>query len=802
MEIGGISLRSGLYVDQLQILYRNPSTGQLAFGPTHGGGGGGPSSFALNPGEFITQVSGRAGKYVDAITFLTNEGRSFGPFGGGGGAPYRFPDQLQPNVEVFGFFGRSGLYLDAIGFHTRQRSPQQSGNLAIVGVEATQAIQYWNTPAGQGSGYAANNSMPLVSERETILRVYVNVGGGAMWPLPATVSGLVTVSGFSPALGFGGTLDLQPIGGPINGKPIANVQRMSVVDTLNFRIPAAISQGTIHCDVRVFDPAHPANVAETFMDLTFHVVPPLSVVGVLVHYTGVNFFDQPVDGQPTALDTLATLDWVSRAYPIPGIAFNGWTILPWTAKLAVTQNLLDLFYKVAALQALSASTDIYMGVMPPVAGCGGICGYGSGLSAVFFAGDGPEAAHEIGHALGREHTPCAQTAPDPDPYYPTYDAYPQGSIGEVGFDISRLSTFDPNTTFDFMSYCDPVWVSPYTYLGLMSAIRAPARDVQGGYYESASIWNAPTAEFLYLQLRLHRPPRETVVEVKNAIGVHGVPPRPIYTLSSSTVVELVDANGRLVDSYRCASPNPHQDENGTFSDVAVTVPVLSDVHTIRVLERGSVVGLLQPVEQRPRVEITEMTRVQERGVVHLRWRAEADPKADPGLQYGLRYSNDGGKTWQGLAVGLTATDFELNLALLPGGPECRVQVIASAGLRSAVAETAAFEVARKPRQAHIVFPEEGREFEYGELVSLRGGSFSPDYGMAPPADTLWTSDTQGILGSGYRLPVHGLLVGRHVITLHVPDGQGGEAVVSRAIRITEPRDHKRQTDESQRGGRN
>ncbi len=64
-------------------------------------------------------------------------------------------------------------------------------------------------------------------------------------------------------------------------------------------------------------------------------------------------------------------------------------------------------------------------------------------------------AQEIGHTCGRYHAPCG--VGDADANYPTYDGYPSGSIGEYGFDMVNGTVFDPATTYDFMSYCDPTW---------------------------------------------------------------------------------------------------------------------------------------------------------------------------------------------------------------------------------------------------------------------------------------------------------------------------------------------------------
>src|SRR6266851_2481191 len=77
--------------------------------------------------------------------------------------------------------------------------------LTIVGVELTQAIQYFSIN-GQGSGYAPDNSVPLVAQRTTILRAYISrehapppnwlhPGPG---PIPVRISGHVIVHRIQP----------------------------------------------------------------------------------------------------------------------------------------------------------------------------------------------------------------------------------------------------------------------------------------------------------------------------------------------------------------------------------------------------------------------------------------------------------------------------------------------------------------------------------------------------------------------------------------------------------------------------
>jgi hypothetical protein len=71
-------------------------------------------------------------------------------------------------------------------------------------------------------------------------------------------------------------------------------------------------------------------------------------------------------------------------------------------------------------------------------------------------------AHELGHALGRQHSPC-QTD-DGEKAFP----YGDGGIGVFGFNGTRL--FDPAIYKDVMGYCVPVWISDYTYDHLFERI--------------------------------------------------------------------------------------------------------------------------------------------------------------------------------------------------------------------------------------------------------------------------------------------------------------------------------------------
>ena len=104
----------------IQVLYQDVTTGALVLGEQHGGAAGADvkqAIFVLKAGEFITQISGRFGQFVDSLTVETNLGARYGRYGGlGGFEDYEFPPTSTD--EIVGFLGKSGTLIDSIGCRT------------------------------------------------------------------------------------------------------------------------------------------------------------------------------------------------------------------------------------------------------------------------------------------------------------------------------------------------------------------------------------------------------------------------------------------------------------------------------------------------------------------------------------------------------------------------------------------------------------------------------------------------------------------------------------------------------------
>lgn len=274
--------------------------------------------------------------------------------------------------------------------------------LAIVGVEATQGIQRFTLPPGDGS---RNNSVPLIASKDTVVRVYVQADRAGYAFDRAEISGYVRIRGrhFSPINVVGGARFYGITAGPAPSRANTN-------DSLNFLIPGGAFTGTETLEVEVFTRhgcAFASDSAE--LDLTWeeHGDLPLSLrileessILPLTRAAALDLIDRIFDYLPcTAAE--------ARVLPGTFVIRPGTTEDNYCRDGGFYQLALSLAYEHndAEGYAPDPHETIWIGVYNRASGCSpaGMMAW-PWTSTCVSSTDADTAAHEICHCLGMGHT--------------------------------------------------------------------------------------------------------------------------------------------------------------------------------------------------------------------------------------------------------------------------------------------------------------------------------------------------------------------------------------------------------------
>jgi len=577
-------------------------------------------------------------------------------------------------------------------------APVARGDLAITGLEYNQATQFFRSATHLDAATAMpDNSMPLIGGKPTGIRVYVDYDRLSGLPTIFTLSGeLVVRTGAA-------TLPLMPTA-LIFPRRDAEIDRGTAGHTLNFMIPGAWCRGTIEIECRVFDSTSPAqSSAIARRTLRFLDVNPLRVFGVGVHYTGQGL-DLPA---PTATDMLTTLGFTRKTFPTGDVLLSGFTTIDFSEDLRTpdTDDCGDGFSSLKdELEDLRGdSDDLYYGLLPTgvlfgaVAGCGGN-GVGTGK-----IGDQVTAAHEAGHALGRDHAPCDSTSrcddpSDQDDDYPQYGLYPSDSIGEFGYDPALDLVFDPAATFDFMGYSSADWISPYTYRALLARMDPPAfafaaaaivdraayrpirsMTAKAGSRPSRAEWNRIKINYLFLHLDVDR---DRCVTLHPAFTFPAYP-RLNHRRKPGFSVEVRDGDGREIAcaplESGCMTCRPECWPRHLRAEIPIDPKRARRLVVFEGDAEIHAVDLPDPPKLDPKGP-----EDRDDGSTLLRWECH-----DPGdsLYYLVHWQDEDG-TWRGVAPRQQSTELAIPARYRLGRAGRRIRILATNGLATAIATLA------------------------------------------------------------------------------------------------------------------
>lgn len=319
-------------------------------------------------------------------------------------------------------------------------SPQP--DLSIAGAEVTQAIQHFRSALG------ADNTVPLVASKLTLVRVYIDSGvdpsiNGGKVP---NVTGTLTVSG-------GGNFTLNPIAS-FTAQPVASVDATKFTDTLNFLIPPEQAKGTLTLTVEATVGTNVSNPEAA--TVTFTPVGKLNVLMVRVQ--------TPTTSAPTREQYFAAVNQLPLIYPIPtdpAEAIQYW-ILPGSEVVTANRDLTtldgmdDFLGDLEDIQEDSADYKKLYGLVSnsfPLNRTGDSSPSDNVAFGWSFIME--SVGHELGHVYGLDHAPCGGPDDTDDNFVPS-----NGQVGEVGVDPAGQAALPP-TNGDIMSYCGSIGAPPY-----------------------------------------------------------------------------------------------------------------------------------------------------------------------------------------------------------------------------------------------------------------------------------------------------------------------------------------------------
>lgn len=347
---------------------------------------------------------------------------------------------------------------------------------AATGVSISQIALYQavKRPLMGGDPSPAGITVPIVAGRDALVRVFADTD--------ASYDGAPVTA----RLYLGQDAPLE-----VTAKVTAPSES-TLASTLNFEVPGArLSPGTSF-RVELVQPPHgaPDNPAARYpatgtepLDIASDG-PSFKVVIVPVQYDADGSHRLP-DTSPSKIQGYK--DWfyarypaqkvditVREPFPYGGTVFEfgyGWgALLDAVLDLRISDGVGPNVYYFGIVQPAATFDDYCIG------GCTtGLANVGGASDEYAKAGIGlgypgedtlGTAVHEIGHALGRTHAPCGG-ASGADPSFP-YDA---GGIGVWGYDLVTKQLVSPDAGKDMMGYCDPYWISDYTFLGIFNRLK-------------------------------------------------------------------------------------------------------------------------------------------------------------------------------------------------------------------------------------------------------------------------------------------------------------------------------------------
>jgi hypothetical protein len=258
--------------------------------------------------------------------------------------------------------------------------------------------------------------------------------------------------------------------------------------------------------------------------------------------------------------------------------------------------------------------------------------------------------------------------------------------------------------------------------------------------------------------------------------------KSIYTIQSTVsvaaptpgtyAIRFEGDRGQVLATYSFEPEKSNDDSMGSF---ALLLPWNSNTYRIALLHNGREISARRGSNNAPVVTVNypnggETLRA---STATLRWSA-ADQDGDP-LTFAVQYSKDAGASWQTIVTDWPSTTYDLNLNAITGSERALVRVLALDGVHTSKDESdATFVVTKHAPIVTIKTPANNSVYLGEQTVILEGEAYDNEDGQLNDTALTWSSNRNGVLGTGRSIPVNASSLGEgaHTITLTARDRDG------------------------------